>query len=53
MESWFDRNKEHLRNYKRAYYQTHPEYREKKKAQALARYYRENGCRGGERNFSQ
>ena len=38
--TWFQKYKEHSKNYKRNYYQTHPEYRERKKELALARYYR-------------
>jgi len=38
--TWFQENKEHLKNYKREYYQTHEEYRQRKKELALARYYR-------------
>jgi hypothetical protein len=38
--TWFQKNKEHLKNYKREYYQNHPEYRQRKKELALARYYK-------------
>ncbi len=38
--NWFQRNKEHLKEYKRKYYQSHPEYRERKRKLALERYYR-------------
>lgn len=42
MESltWAARNKEHLAAYKRKYYATHEEYRQKKIQKALERYYR-------------
>jgi hypothetical protein len=38
--TWFQKNKEHLKTYKREYYQNHPEYRQRKKELALARYYK-------------
>lgn len=40
MESWHARNKEKLAAYKRQYYASHEEYRQKKIQKALERYYR-------------
>jgi len=38
--NWYDRNKEKVKEYKRNYYATHPEYAERKRAQASERYAR-------------
>ena len=36
---WYARNHEHALEQKRRYYHEHPDYKAKKNAQALARYY--------------
>ena len=38
--TWHQRNKEKLAAYKRAYYQSHEDYRIRKRQKALERYYK-------------
>ena len=43
METWYQRNRERILQHKRDQYSKNPELREKKREQALARYYQRKG----------
>jgi len=43
METWYQRNRDRILQHKREQYSKNPELREKKREQALARYYQRKG----------
>jgi hypothetical protein len=43
METWYQRNRDRILKHKREQYSKNPELREKKREQALARYYQRKG----------
>ena len=42
--TWFAKNRERVLAYKRTYYASHPEFAQRKREQALARYYAKRGA---------
>ena len=46
METWYQRNRDRILKHKREQYSKNPELREKKREQALARYYQRKGLDG-------